>query len=138
MEKPSQREARGHLVLRRPVRVGAGGHRVDEAKFVRQLREVRQQIADHLPRLPTRPKTPQRRRQVALLALKSNEPIGARHYLSIASHQFRLVVKGIDVADRARAEDIRTRFAFASKCGGRGASGASGRTLGRMGSASSP
>ena len=68
--KTIQRESGAHLIFGRAVGVGLGGHRMDEAHFVRQLRQVRQHVRDHFAALPARLELPERLDQVAVLALK--------------------------------------------------------------------
>ena len=51
-------EPRAHEHLARPVRVRLRRHRVDEAHLVGQLRQVREQVGDHLARLAPRAGTP--------------------------------------------------------------------------------
>ena len=103
--KAVERETGAHLVLGRAVRVRLGRHRVDEAQVVGQLRQVRQQIGDHLARLPARLEFPVRLHEVAVLALKGDELVPPGHRLAVALDQLRLVIPRVQMAQRAGAKD---------------------------------
>ena len=103
--KTIQREARAHLVLARPMRVAFGRHRMDEAKFVGQRGQIGQQIADHLARLAPRLECPQRLVQIPLRPLEGDQLVATRKRLPVPFHQLGLVVEGVKVAQRPRAEN---------------------------------
>ena len=101
-----EREARGHLIFPRPVRVALGRHRVDEAHLISERPQVRQQIARHRAALSAGAKFPLRADEIAVLPLKCDQflpPVGHRRI--VPADQLRLVVEGVDVGERPGAED---------------------------------
>ena len=105
--KPFEREARAHEHLAGPVGIGLRGQRVNEAQVVGAFGQVRQQVRDVLAGLPPRPEFPGALGQVAVFALESDQLLDTGHRLAVALPELGLVVPGIEMADRAGAEDVQ-------------------------------
>ena len=87
--------------------VGLRRQRVDEAKLVGALGQVRQQIGNVLARLTSRPEFPGALGQVAVFALKSDQFVDPRHRLTVPLPELGFVVPGIEMAYGTRAEDVQ-------------------------------
>ena len=101
-----EREARGHLVFGGAVRVALGRHRVNEAHVVGEFAKPRQKITCHRAALAARLEVPERLDEVALLSLERDQGTAVRGHRGVVPlHEFWLVVEGVDMGERARAED---------------------------------
>lgn len=91
---------------------------MDEAHSVRELREIREEIADHFSRLAAGFEVPEGLDQVALLALEGDEFFRAGQGLAVAFHQFGFVIERVHMAERAGAEDQQDAAGFGSEVRG--------------------
>ena len=87
------------------MRVRLTSERVDEAKLIRHLPDLRHEIGDLFAALAVRPKRPRAAIEATLFSLKSNQLVGTRQRLAMALDEFRLVVEGVNLAARPRAEN---------------------------------
>ena len=82
---------------------------MDEAHLVSELGEMRHQVGDHLAAVAPRPERPERLGELADRALERHCGCVWRD-LAVVAIERRLVVPGVDVADRAGAEDDEQAF----------------------------
>jgi hypothetical protein len=80
---------------------------VDEGHVVHMLRHVRQHRRNHLPALTRWCEGPRRLHQVAVLTLKRDFDIRARHWRAVKFLQHRFVIPQVHVRRRSRAEDLQ-------------------------------
>ena len=78
---------------------------MNEAHVIREARDVRQQVADHLPRLTARPERPERLDQIAVLTLERDQLVGPGHRRVVPFDQLGLVIKRVDVTDCSGAKN---------------------------------
>ena len=105
--EPLEREARAHEHLAGPVSVRLRGQRVDEAHVIGAFGQVRQQVRKRLAALAPRPELPGAACEVAVLALERDQLLDPGHRLPVPLDQLGLVIPGVEVADRAGAEDVQ-------------------------------
>ena len=80
---------------------------MDETQVVDALGQVRQQVGDrYLPVCPRGLNAQGLRVEVAVLPLKRDQLVDPGHRLAVALDQLGLVVPGVEMADRAGAEDL--------------------------------
>ena len=97
-------ESRREEILSRPVGVRLAGKRMNKGDIVRQFRQVRDQIGNHLASLAARPEIVLRTCQISSRSLKRHRwPAGKR--LAVVPDQLRFVVPSFKLADGSGAEN---------------------------------
>ena len=102
--KAFERVAGGEKVFGLCVGAVLRRERMDEAHLVGELGEVWHQVGDHLAAVAPRPERPERLGELADRALERDRGC-IRRLLTIVAIERRLVVPGVEVADRTGAED---------------------------------
>src|SRR5688572_22216518 len=88
---------------------------MDKAQLVRQIREVRQHVRNHLAVLTARLEIPERTRKISVFALEGDQLVVAGKRLAVTLDEFGFVIPGVDMAQRARSEDYQNVFGFGSE-----------------------
>ena len=91
---------------------------MDEAKVIRLLGQMGQQVGDVLARLPSGPEFPGALVQGAVLSLEGDQRLDPGHRLAVPLDQLGLVVPGVQMADRPGAEEVQDALRPGRKRGG--------------------